>query len=190
MRISENFAAGVPKKFDVSGDFFRIETAAGPVDVDFYRRGQALPENLRVASAGYWAAPEGGFDSLTITAAGAHLVEVDVYRGRVGADRVAGSVQVSNFPAAGGAVVSDGAVTVANTSGIIVAANAARRYLLVQNNHATGRVYLRFGAAATVAAGIRLEPGQKLELSGYQFTAALHAIGDVLSNADVVVLEG
>ncbi len=191
MRIAENFAAGVGKDFNVNGDFFRIETGAANIDVDFYRGGQIIAENLRSAAAGYWCAPQGGFDRVVITSSILQLVAVDVYKGRVGADRVAGSVAVSNFPAVSGAFVNT-AATVTNADGQIAAANAARRYLSIKNKSATARVWFKFGAAAATAVnGWLLEPGEEKEFSGgYAPTDSVRAIGDAASNPDVVIIEG
>lgn len=154
MRITESFAAATPKDFAIGGDFFRIETGAAPIDVDFYRLGQVLPENLRAATAGYWAAPAGGFDRLVITSSSLQTVAVDVYRGRVGADRVAGSVSISAGPA-GAHVQAAKAIT--NASAVILAANGGRKYLLIQNSHASLPLWVRCDGAAAVADASCLE---------------------------------
>lgn len=164
MRITESFAAATPKDFAIGGDFFRIETGAAAIDVDFYRLGQVLPENLRAATAGYWAAPAGGFDRLVITSSALQSVAVDVYRGRVGADRVAGSVSISSPPTG---VHAPAAVGVTNASAVILAANGGRKYLLIQNQHASLSLWVRCdGAAATATpACIELPPGAVWEPS-------------------------
>lgn len=79
--------------------------------------------------------------------------------------------------------------TVTNSSGSILAANTARRYLLVQNKDTAGSVYIRFGSAATTALGILLAPGasyEPLQISGQQ----VFAIGSIASNTNVIVVEG
>jgi hypothetical protein len=55
------------------------------------------------------------------------------------------------------AAPATGSVGVASAS--LVAANPARRFISIENAHATGIVYLGFGNAAVVGSGIRIAPG-------------------------------
>jgi hypothetical protein len=115
---------------------------------------------------------------------------------------VSGTVSVGNFPATqpvSGTVSvgnTSGAwtqapVTVTNASSQILAARAGRRYLMIVNKHATGIIYVNLtGAAATVANGVELGPGDSYEIDNYCTNAAITAIGDIASNASVLVLEG
>jgi hypothetical protein len=94
-------------------------------------------------------------------------------------------------------VVSSGAAaswaqtapTVTNSTGQLLAANTSRKSLLVQNNHATGIIYLNFGASATTA-NMQLGPGQSLFVTSQVPSQAINAIGSVASNTAVVVIEG
>ena len=53
--------------------------------------------------------------------------------------------------------VSHGTVAVTGASGTVLAANANRRYLLLQNDDASATIYLRLGTAAAVLnSGLRL----------------------------------
>lgn len=100
------------------------------------------------------------------------------------------SISVQNFPASQGAFTSAGA-TVANASGQLLAANANRRYLEIQNNGAAGAIFVNVaGVAATVSNGRKIQPGESWVLRGYVPAAAVFAIGDAASNANVVVIEG
>jgi len=54
----------------------------------------------------------------------------------------------------GGATLVNYPVTIQVASQQILGANASRRYLEIQNNHATEDIYVNFGAAATVANGL------------------------------------
>ncbi|GKS96775.1 hypothetical protein [Acidovorax sp. SUPP2825] len=80
--------------------------------------------------------------------------------------------------------------TVTNASTQLLAAKAGRKYLLVQNRDAAAAVYLAFGVAATVAAGVRIVPGGSFELVGTCTAQAIFAIGDVASQSNVVTVEG
>lgn len=100
------------------------------------------------------------------------------------------SALVAGLPADQGAY-TQAAKTVTTASGELLAANAARRVLGVQNQHATGSVWLNFsGDSATTASGWRLLPGDALYMDAFAPTEAIYAIGDVASNASVIVIEG
>lgn len=81
------------------------------------------------------------------------------------------------------------APTVTNSSTTILAANTARKSVLIQNNHATAIVYLNFATTATTA-DLQIGPGQSIYLSGIIPTTAVRGIGSVASNTAVVVMEG
>lgn len=80
--------------------------------------------------------------------------------------------------------------TVTTASAELVAANPNRSYLLIQNNDATGVVYVNFGAAATAANGVKIPPGGSYELNSNIATNAVNAIGSIANNANVVIVEG
>lgn len=80
--------------------------------------------------------------------------------------------------------------TVTNASNILSAADADRKYFLVQNNHATGNIFVQFGAAAAVASGVKIPPGSSYELNANMTSGAIYAVGDIASNAAVITVEG
>lgn len=88
------------------------------------------------------------------------------------------------------AVGSNAQKTVTNASASMVAANAARKYLLIQNNDAAGIIYINFGAAATTGNGLKIPPGGAYELNCNILTGQIFAIGSAVSNANVIVIEG
>ena len=66
--------------------------------------------------------------------------------------------------------------TVGTTSAALVAANATRKGLIIQNN-STNLIFLAFGTTAAVNVGIGLFPGGTYEMDEYNFTtAAVNAI--------------
>lgn len=79
---------------------------------------------------------------------------------------------------------------VTNASSVILAANAGRKFLMIQNKDAAGNIYIVFGAAATVALGIKIAPGQTLTLDAKVPAGGINAIGDIANNPNVVVVEG
>jgi hypothetical protein len=83
---------------------------------------------------------------------------------------------------------SNTAATVTNASGLLLAQNSNRQYLLIQNKDTTGSIYINFGATATTANGVQIEPLGSFELNNNMLTAAIYAIGDIASNANVVIV--
>ena len=62
--------------------------------------------------------------------------------------------------------LTQGTVAATTVSGTLLAANANRRYLLLQNRDATGTLYLGFGTAAVAAlGGVFLGPGSRFEMT-------------------------
>ena len=80
--------------------------------------------------------------------------------------------------------------TVSNVSGSLVAFNALRKYLLIQNKDATGDIYINFGGVATMSNGLKISAGGSYELNCNILTAEIFAIGNIASNNNVVVVEG
>lgn len=81
------------------------------------------------------------------------------------------------------------APTVTNSSGTLLAANTARKSLIIQNNDATGILYIGFVATATTAM-LKIAPGASLFLTQNVPTNIVTAIGSIASNANVVLIEG
>ena len=100
MRISENFSAGVPKRYYLSGSFFCFDSVpGGSVDAVFAREGRKLPDDLIGAIGGWFVAPAGGFDEVEVTSSLTQTLSFYVVRGMVRSNTISGSVTVTNFPA-------------------------------------------------------------------------------------------
>jgi hypothetical protein len=92
-----------------------------------------------------------------------------------------------------GLALSNAAKTVTSGSGSLVAANPSRGYLCIQNKDAAGSIWVTFGGgSATQANGLLIGPGGFWEWDGAGAipTGQATAIGDLASNANVLVLEG
>lgn len=171
MRLTENFTLNVAKLFKVPGNFFHVDSVpAGSITVVFSREGRRLPEDLGAVTSGWWATPDGGFDEVEITSTLTQAVSFYVAKGRVGSNVfsgnvavTSGSITVSNSTVNGAHVPA--AVAVSNASVVLLAANAARKYLLIQNQHATANLYVRCNGTAAVAdaTGVKIVPGQAWE---------------------------
>lgn len=72
----------------------------------------------------------------------------------------------------------------------LVAANTARKYLLIQNQDAANSIWIRFGAAATAGAGsIEIAAGAQYILDNRVSGQVVNAIA-LVANANITVVEG
>lgn len=181
---------GADYELSAVGDYVRLKAASVAVTV------RAPDNNETVELEQGDDAVLSAFSRLRLSHADAAEQIVTVYVGkgtRAGSSKVGGAVAVSNFPASvavNGPMVN-AAKAVTNASAQVLAANAARRFLMVQNKDAAGSVWVTLdGSAATTGNGIKIAPGSSLILDVYTPVAAIMAIGDIASNANIVVVEG
>lgn len=172
-------------QLQVIGDYFKIIEASGAVNI------KAEWGELKglIAGQGLEATP---FNRLEITDASGTSNTVRIYVGdEKFIDGLAGTVSVSSSTVPRSGSFANLNKTVTNASAQLLAANAARQYLLIQNKDTAGNLYVGFGAgAATVANGVRIIPGGALELVGVCTTQAIQCIGDIANNPNVVTVEG
>lgn len=187
MHVKTTIGAGNRIEFTEAADFFRMLNAQQTVTVEFYNNGAKIGEAIEIGT-GYAERVPGGFDRIAITSATTQTVQfVTRLGGDVRYDQQTGAVTVTNNNGAFTQTQS----TVTTTSGQLKAANASRRYLLIQNNDAAGDVFIRVdGATATTANGLKIAAGGSLELATFVPTGAITAIGSIASNANVIVIEG
>lgn len=190
MYQSITLAAGVAVEFTEVNDFFRIlESSLSDIAVTFYANGREVSkaQNLK---AGYSERFKNDpFDRVRISSATGGTVEFVTRLGNdVAYDKApVGTMIITNVNGA----FTHTTPTVTNASTTLKAANPNRRYILIQNNDASGIVYVRFdGATATATNGLKLAPGQSYEASNFGPTGAITAIGSIASNANVIVIEG
>jgi hypothetical protein len=84
----------------------------------------------------------------------------------------------------------DAEKTVTSTSSTLLAANANRQSLAIQNKDSSGTIWITFGATALVGKGFKISPGGFWEPALAVHVGAIKAIGDIASNANIVVTEG
>lgn len=118
----------------------------------------------------------------------ANTVKLVVGGGDQFVDSNSGSVSVSSNKMPVIAGVTETLATVTSAGGLARAANTGRSYLMIQNNDASGSVFLKFGSAATVGS-FKIPPGGFLEMLA-PCTDAIYMIGSIASNPNVVILEG
>lgn len=183
--ISAAFAAGETKTFNVSGEYFELTDAnASGVTVLLTDRNGAVVTSIRNSGPGIYVKP-GRYEIVQITSVAAQTIGWIVADGDAGTRRLSGVVSIADS-------INCSAVqaTVTNASAQVLAANTARRYLLIQNKDPVGRLWLQFGAAANQAAGVLIVPGGNFEMVGKVSGQQIQLIGDLASNSKVTVVEG
>lgn len=189
MYIELTLEAGVAVEFTEAADFFRVMKApTTDITVIFYAQGREVARAENVG-AGYAEKSATLFDRVRISStAGGAVGFVTRLGNEVRYDTPPnGQVTVTNTAGAFTQVQA----TVTNASAQLLAARSNRRYLLIQNNDATGDIFVRLdGAVATVGNGVRIAAGGSYEISGFAPTGAVVAIGNIASNANVITVEG
>lgn len=165
-----SFGPGNLKEFNGVGDFFRVLSATDTLDVYFYYRGKevSFAESVNI---GYWEEFKEPrlFDKVAIKSANAQTIQFATrYGSAVGYDKPpVGNVAVTNSAGAYTRLADTPTSAAVKT---LAAANANRRYLLVQNTDTANYVRLRLdGTDPTTSTGIRIPPG------GYWESPALFA---------------
>lgn len=181
------------RQIDASGNFIRYDReTSGAVDDSVRVRvdGQDCG-TWRPGDAAEFEAP---FSRVELVPNGTATGDFRVGRGRFNSSRtnISGTIQANvttaNPPQS---AFTNTARTVTNASAQVLAANAAREYLLIQNKSASGTIWVCFGAGpATSANGIAIGPGGFWEWNANVPTNAVQCIGSLASNPDVLTVEG
>lgn len=188
--FKQTFAAPTIWELNISGSYFSTLECTNPVNVRFYKGGTLLDlGNIQGLLAGLEVFGV-DFDRVQIDVTGADTVQIGIGNGQARYNRINTNTTITNNRQPSSAAFVNTQKTVTDASAQLLAANATRQYLLIQNKDAAGNVYIVFGAAATVAAGIKITPGGSFEIPNTQSTGAIFAIGDIANNANVVVVEG
>lgn len=187
MQINTTISAGQRLEFFDRGDFLRILSATNNLTVEFYKNGVEVAEASNIG-AGYAEKFAEWFDKIAITSDTTQAIQVVI--------RLGNDVRYDTPPNGNVTIIAAASTftntqkTVTTTSATIVAANAGRRYLMIQNNDATGDIFVRLdGVTATAATGIKISASGSLELQNLVPSTAITAIGNIASNANIVVVE-
>jgi len=178
-----SIANGASANLLVHGDYFKIMSASGPISV----RSDFGELTSLVAGQGLENTP---FKYLTLRNNSGGLNAVRIFVGDENfIDGLSGSVAISTNKVPTSGAYTNASATVTNTAAQLLAANAARGALTIQNNHASANLFIGFSGAVTTANGLKVVPGGFIEFAVVP-TGAIHAIGDVASNTAVVIVEG
>lgn len=187
--VTAAFEAGESRTFVVSGQYFELIDSPASVDVFLVDRYGAQRGVMRAAEASFNLKAT-DFSEIQIISPTAQTIRFAYGTGEAGTRRSAASISGAVILGNVNGTFTQNQATVASLSGQIFAPNSARRYLLVQNNDATGIVYVNLsGADATLGNGVKIGPGESLEIQGYAPTGGITAIGSIASNANVVAVE-
>ncbi len=189
MKIDVAIAAGQTIEYNEEGDFFRILSAPDPLTVRYYYQGREISEAEGVSQGYAEQFNTKHFDRIQVYSATAQSISFvmrlgnKVYFDKSPTGAVTLSGEQGPYTQAAGSVLAAG-------SSQLLAANTKRRYLLIQNNDANGILYLGLdGNPATVAGGVRVEPGFAYESGRYCPSGAITGIGNI-DNANLVIVEG
>lgn len=168
----------------VAGTYFKLLSATGTIDV---RTQTAFMSDL----IGGQGMKDTSYDRLEIrnTSGASNTIRYIVADSEF-IDGFTGSMAITQNVPVRSSSFTNTAQTVTSASAQLLPANTQRAYLLIQNNSTTGVIYITFGATSTAAKGIKIAPGGNFVMEGPQSTQAIHAIGDIASNAAVVTVEG
>lgn len=186
--LTINIKAGQTEEFPIRGDGLRLVSASVPIyfksidgDMDFYlEQGEQALFDDAVFTRMQVFHSDGADQQIIIT-----VSEGSKFNGAKisGSVTISNSLSISNFPSLSGAF-TQGRVSLTNVNQAIIAANANRRSLLIQNNDASAVMRVKIdGAAATVSQGFRIAAGDSLDLTGYLSTGAVNAIMETATAA-------
>lgn len=194
--FSQFFATATTWELNVGGNYFTTLDCSNTVNVRFFKGGKLLDlgeikgllSGLEVTLGNIGEAP--AFDRVQVDVQAGDTVKIGIGNGQARYNRGQASVSILSAKQPQSALFNNQQKTVTNASAVLLAANANRQYLMVQNKDGGGSVFLSFGTAATTANGVRVIPGGAFELVGTQTTQAIYAVGDIASNANVTTVEG
>ena len=163
MRIYNNtIAAGASVTIHARGRFVRGISADSRYSIQI-DGGAATPFETGIA---FETPAEFQQIRITNTAAASQAIEVAISERAVFDNRLVGNVDISGgIRAAANRESSYGNATIGAAAAVIVAANASRGEVLVQNVHATNTLYIGTDNAVTVANGLKVGPGGSISLT-------------------------
>lgn len=191
--FTQTFTAVGTWRLNVSGRYFTVISSANAVGITFYRGGKKLElgqVSSILAGIEFLFDVGEGFDAVDI-AVTADTITVGIGNGQARYNRMSGSVDINTGKVPRVTAPTSVQATVTNASAVLVAANATRQFLAIQNNDLSGSIAINIsGAAATFLNSIIIKPGEYWEPNSSVPTTAIQAIGDIASNPNIVVVQG
>lgn len=160
LHLTTTLSANQRIEFACQGDFFRLMQASSPLLIQFYRNGAEIAEAAEVSGGYAERFRVNKFDRFAITnGATSQSIQIAARDGNdVAYDTPpVGNVSITNV---NGAFTHQGH-SVGTTSTQLRAANASRRYLLIQNRDASINLYVNLaGATAASSTAVLIPPGE------------------------------
>lgn len=168
---SLTFTPGQNIVINTLGEFFHLLETTSGLDIEFMQNGSVVSKAQNM-EFGFFVKPKGGYTALSLTSALAQTIKLALGQGDGGYNRTTGSVQIIGQQG----VLAQSNVQLTNANKAIIAARAAGKYTMVQNNDpvAVMRVTVD-GVAASPTRGFRLQPGQPLDFSTFNPTGEINA---------------
>lgn len=182
--------ANESREVAVTGEYFELRNAPSALAlVELMDRTGGIIAKLDAPEQSDYVRP-GLFETVRITnGATAQTIKYFYGTGDAGSRRFSGNV-TGTVSIANGAT-TQAAFNVTNASTNMLAAKDNRRYLMVQNNDATGVIFINLaGGIAAAATGIKIIGGAAIEIQGFVPNGVITAIGSIASNPNVTVVEG
>lgn len=188
--ISQPVGAGSSTKFFLTASNFRLLEGSG-VTVKFFANGSEAGVAEAVDSGFFLKARDALFDEIRIESPTAQTIKFTCGSGEAGA---ASAVSVSGTvtqQSANGAYAQTDALNVGVASAQLVAANGARRFLLIQNHDPATDVFLNLAGAAATLKGVKVAAGGGVVLLDVRLcTGQINAIAAAVITGQVCVVEG
>ncbi len=177
--ITVKIGAGLSDEFAFKGNYIRAKVA--PYALTIENMGSA-GRDVFTLGEGEDAIFNGDFERLRITNNGvvdASFVLVIAKDAKVNSAKLSGNVTVNNNGAA-----TQNRVSLTNVNQQILAANAGRKYLMIQNNDAGAVMRVKIdGSAATAAQGFRIPAGSTYAFDGFNVTGAINCMMETATAA-------
>lgn len=192
---TQTFAGVTTWEINAPGKYFILIGCTSPCHVRLFLRGRMLDfgEIKNILSGLEVGGQNEGveFDEVQIQTTAADTVTIGIGNGQVRYNRGAASVDITSQNPTRTGSITQTAAAVTTVASTVLAANANRKYLLLQNKDLTGNIWVNFAGVATQANGIKIAPGGFLSMDAMVVsTQAISAIGDIANNANVLVVEG
>lgn len=191
---TQTFSGAQTWVMNVVGKYFVLLGCTNACNVRFYKGGKKLDlgdiTGLLAGlecTLGEVSDSEPAFTRVEIDVTAADTVQIGIGNGQTRYNRSQGNVAITNLTGA----VTQTLATVTTTAAQLLALKTGRRYLLVQNNDASGNIFLNFSGTAIAGQGVKIPPGGSYVAdASFCPQNAISAISSIASNPNVTVIEG
>jgi len=178
-QVTVKIGAGLSDEFAFKGNYVRAKVA--PYELTVENMGSNGRDVFTLTEGEYANFPD-DYERLRITnngVADASFVLIVAKDGAVNSAKLSGNVTINNNGAA-----TQNRVSLTNVNQQILAANAGRKYLMIQNNDAGAVMRVKIdGNAATAAQGFRIPAGSTYVFENFNVTGAINCMMETATGA-------